>query len=147
MGGRQFILECPHPDGHPLIEELTVAEDPDGDGVLTLDTHFGPKWRLVSTRDPTVYYLPKSIDKLTILDKKDEETDQRLMRIEYKAGESPLEDGGSKQTLAFFQDEKFMDTVRTYRGQERAARKGGRGGRGRGRGKGGRGRGGRGRRR
>jgi DNA topoisomerase-3 len=47
MGGRQFILEAPHPDGHPLMEELTVGKDPESEGVLTIDTHFGPKWRVV----------------------------------------------------------------------------------------------------
>lgn len=132
LAGRKFILECPHPDGHPLIEELTVADDPESEGVLTLDTHFGPKWRLVSTRAPTIYYLPKSIDKLTILKK--QEDGSRPIKVEYKAGESPLTDGATKQTLEFFGDEKFMETVRIYHGSERGQGSG----RGRGRGRGGR---------
>ncbi len=140
MGGRSFTLECPHPDGHPLIEELTVAKDPEGDGVLTLDTHFGPKWRLVSTRDPTVHYLPnKAIDKVTILEKRDENTGHRMMKIEFKEGKSPLKDGSKSLTTAYFKNEAFQETVRIYHGNERTQRKGsGRGGRGRGRGRGGR---------
>eukprot|EP00559_Dactyliosolen_fragilissimus_P001634 CAMPEP_0184857522 /NCGR_PEP_ID=MMETSP0580-20130426/2673_1 /TAXON_ID=1118495 /ORGANISM="Dactyliosolen fragilissimus" /LENGTH=1135 /DNA_ID=CAMNT_0027353161 /DNA_START=197 /DNA_END=3600 /DNA_ORIENTATION=+ len=43
LGGKSLILECPHPDLHPLIEELTVSYD-DSDGALILDPHFGPKW-------------------------------------------------------------------------------------------------------
>ncbi len=46
VGGRSLTLECPHSDKHPLIEELTVARDIENDGVYTMDTHFGPKWRL-----------------------------------------------------------------------------------------------------
>ena len=72
MAGRNMIRECPHPDGHPLIEEMTVSPDPESDGVLILDPHLGPKWRLVSTREPTIVHLPKSVEKVTILDKKDE---------------------------------------------------------------------------
>ncbi|GAX14392.1 DNA topoisomerase III [Fistulifera solaris] len=44
VAGRNLTLECPLPDQHPLVEELRVAEDPDGDGVLILDPHFGPKF-------------------------------------------------------------------------------------------------------
>ena len=46
LAGRNFTLECPHPDDHPLIEELTVARDVENSGVYTIDAHFGPKWRL-----------------------------------------------------------------------------------------------------
>ena len=56
-----MIRECPHPDKHPLIEEMTVSPDPESDGVLILDPHLGPKWRLVSTRDPTIVHFPKSV--------------------------------------------------------------------------------------
>jgi hypothetical protein len=67
----------------------------------------------------------------------------RKIKVEYKNGESPLEDGSTKQVLDIFQDQKFMETVRIYHGVERGARDkrtGGRG-RGRGRGRGSRGRG------
>lgn len=61
MAGKNMIRECPHPDLHPLIEEMTVSPDPESDGVLILDPHLGPKWRLVSTRQPTIVHLPKSV--------------------------------------------------------------------------------------
>lgn len=50
VAGKMLTLECPLPDNHPLIDELTVSPDPETDGVLILDPHFGPKWRLVATR-------------------------------------------------------------------------------------------------
>ena len=34
---------------HPLIKEMTISPDTESNGVLILDPHFGPKWRLVST--------------------------------------------------------------------------------------------------
>ena len=58
-----------------------------------------------------------------------------MIKIEYKVGESPLEDGGTKQTIEFFQDENFMRTVRVYHGNERGQSTGRSGGRGRGRGR------------
>lgn len=61
MAGKNMIRECPHPDLHPLIEEMTVSPDPESDGVLILDPHLGPKWRLVSTREPTIVHLPKCV--------------------------------------------------------------------------------------
>ena len=61
LAGKNMIRECPHPDRHPLIEEMTVSPDPESDGVLILDPHLGPKWRLVSTREPTIVHLPKSV--------------------------------------------------------------------------------------
>ena len=61
LAGKNMIRECPHPDNHPLIAEMTVSPDPESDGVLILDPHLGPKWRLVSTREPTIVHLPKSV--------------------------------------------------------------------------------------
>jgi len=149
MGGRQFILECPLPDGHPLIEELTVGPDPDSDGVITLDPTNPNKLRLVSTRGPTIFYLPKTIDKFVVLDKRDEETNDRLVRVEFKPGQSPLPDGELKYTTCFSKDEILKNMIRVYHGSERTQGggrgRGGRGGRGRGNGRGGRGRGGKGR--
>lgn len=71
MAGKMLTLECPLPDSHPLIDELTVSPDPDSDGVLTVDVHFGPNWRFVSTRSPTIVHLPKSILSLTVLNSRD----------------------------------------------------------------------------
>ena len=56
-----MIRECPHPDGHPVIVEMAVSPDPESGGVLILDPHLGPKWRLVSTREPTIVHMPKSV--------------------------------------------------------------------------------------
>ena len=58
------------------------------------------KWRLVSTREPTIVHLPKSIDKVTILDKKDEVLGCHMMSIEFKDGESPI-DGKKKYVSCF----------------------------------------------
>jgi len=143
VAGKNLVLECPLPDNHPLIEEMTVSPDPDSDGVLILDPHLGPKWRLVSTRDPTVVYLPQCIEKVTILNRTDEVLGCHLMSIEFKPGESPLESKDSKYTSCFPNDEVLQKMVRVFHGSDRL-KASGRGGRGRGRGRGG-GRGGRGR--
>ena len=134
IGGRSLILECPHPDKHPLIEELTVSPD-GGGGVLIMDPHFGPKWRLVSTREPTIVYLPKSVEKVTILDKQDNVTGCRLMKIHFTTADTPLDGGVTKLISCFPTDELLQNMVRVYHGTERLAAKGGRG-RGRGRGRG-----------
>lgn len=149
IAGRTLTLECPHPDGHPLIEALTVAQDPEGNGVFTMDAHFGPKWRLCGTRNPTIIHLPKKeIDKITILDKVDEDTKCHMMRVEYKAGSSPLKDGETSYVTCFDKDQTLQEACNTFNGHERTQNKGGRGGRGRERGgrggRGGRGRKGRG---
>jgi hypothetical protein len=94
-----------------------------------------------STRAPTVYYLPKSIEKLTVLDKK-EDTCFRKIRVEYKQGQSPLEDNTLTHITTFLEDATLQSAVRIYHGNERTHGKSGRGrggrGRGRGRGQGGR---------
>jgi len=143
IAGKNLVLECPLPDSHPLVEELTVSPDPDSEGVLILDPHFGPKWRLVSTRDPTIIYLPQSIEKVTILEKRDEVLGVRLMRVDFKDGESPLPDKKKNHVCCFANDATLQSMVRVYHGSDRlkATGRGGRGGRGRGRGRGGRGRG------
>jgi DNA topoisomerase-3 len=144
MAGKSLVLECPLPDHHPLIEELTVSPDPDSGGVLILDPHYGPKWRLVSTRDPTIVFLPKSIDKITIMNKKDEVLGCHFMNVDFKAAETPLPGGATKHHQCCFpMDELMQSTSRVFHGSERL-KAAPRGGRGRGRGRGaGRGRGGR----
>lgn len=122
-----------------------VAPDPDGDGSLILDPHFGPKWRLVATRDPNVVYLPQCIEKITVLDKREPELDVRMISVKFKAGQSPLPDGSEKYTCCFATDEVLKGISRVYHGSDKM-KASGRGGRGRGRGRGrGSGRGGRGR--
>lgn len=169
LAGKNMIRECPHPDEHPLIAEITVSPDPESNGVLILDPHLGPKWRFVSTREPTIVYLPKSVsssfrtgsysvcqicpyqnidlfvvtkvDKITILDKKDDVFGCHLMSIEFKAGGSPIE-GKTKYTSCFANDDILQGLVRVHHGDEKTKSsmngKGtGRGGKGRGRGRGG----------
>lgn len=143
MAGKSLTLECPLPDEHPLIDELYVSPDPDSDGVFILDPHFGPKWRLVSTRDATIIHLPKSVDKITILNEKDDVLGCHKMKVEFKAGESPLEGGETKYTCFYPTDATLQGSSRVFHGSERTASSGR--GRGRGRGRGGRGRGDRGR--
>jgi DNA topoisomerase-3 len=137
MAGNSLVLECPLPDVHPLIEELTVSPDPDSSGVLILDPSFGPKWRLVSTRSPTIIHLPQSIEKVTVLDRRDEVLGIHLMQTEFKANESPLPDGAAKHISCFPIDELLQGMVRVFHGSDRLKASG--------RGRGGRGRGGRGR--
>ena len=66
VAGKKLTLECPLPDNHPLIHELAVSPDPDSDGILMLGPHLGPKWRLVSTRAPTIVYFPQEVEKVTV---------------------------------------------------------------------------------
>lgn len=140
VAGKTLILECPLPDYHPLIEEMTIAPDPDGDGVLILDPHLGPKWRLVSTRNPTIVHLPhQNIDRITILDKKDDELGVHMIQVEFKSGQSLLPDGVNKYMCCFSTDKVLQDKIRVYRGSERLKAPA-RGGRGRGGARSGRGR-------
>ena len=145
MAGKALTLECPLPDDHPLIDELYITPDPDSDGIFIMDPHFGPKWRLVGTRDATIIHLPKSIDKISILNEKDEVLGCHKMKVEFKAGQSPLEGGESKYSCFFPTDPILQGSSRIFHGSERT-KASSRGGRGRGRGgRRGRGRGGRGR--
>jgi hypothetical protein len=142
VGGKVFTLECPLPDTHPIVDELLVSYDPDGNGAFIVDPHFGPKWRLVGTRNPTTIHLPQCIERLTVLDKRDEVHDVHLIQIKFKDGESPLTDGRTTYTCCYPTDKLIQSLVRIHQGSERlkAGRRGGRG-RGRGRGRGDRGRG------
>jgi DNA topoisomerase III len=142
VAGKQLVLECPLPDHHPLIEELTVSPDPDSGGVLILDPHMGPKWRLVSTREPTIVNLPKSIEKIFVMKKTDEILGCHYMNIEFKSGETPLEGGATNHKCCFPTDELMQNISRVFHGSERNKAPS-RGGRGRGSGGRGRGRGGR----
>ena len=139
VAGKSLTLACPLPDLHPLIDELFVSPDPDSDGIFTLDPHFGPKWRLVGTRDATIIHLPKSIDSLVVLEEKDEVFGCHKLKIKFKEGQSPLEDGATKHTCFYPTDQLLQDSSRVYHGSERTSSSGrgrGRGGRSRGRGRG-----------
>jgi len=142
IAGRALTLECPLPDRHPTIAELTVSPDPDSDGVLILDPHFGPKWRFVSTREPTIVFLSASVEKVTVLDKLDDVLGVHLIQVEFKDGQSPLPDGKSKHVGSFANDDILQGQVRVHHGSERTKSNFSRGGRGRGRGRGSRGGGG-----
>jgi DNA topoisomerase-3 len=133
MAGKSLTLACPLPDGHPLIDELYVSPDPDSEGVFIMDPNFGPKWRLVSTRDATIIYFPKSIDTVTVLNEKDEVLGCHKMKIEFKAGQSPLDGGETNYSCYFPMDPILQGSSRVYHGSERT-KASGRGGRGRGRG-------------
>ena len=143
MGEWQFILECPHPDGHPLIEELTVAKDPDGVGFTNVDTHFGPKWRLVSTSRSNCILSTKSYRQTKCTQQKRWKYEHKVVEVRIQARQITLDGGEGSQPIAFFEDKSFMDSVWIYRGIERTQSNFfGRGGPG-GCGRGGRGRGGR----
>uniref|UniRef100_A0A7S2LTZ7 DNA topoisomerase n=2 Tax=Leptocylindrus danicus TaxID=163516 RepID=A0A7S2LTZ7_9STRA len=147
LGGKTMTLDCPLQDGHPLISSMAVSPDPDSGGLLILDPTGGQKLKLLSTRSPTTVYLPQCIQKITILDDVNEVLKCHLMRIIFKPGESPLEDGSVKYVCCFPEDEMMQKLIRVFYGSDRLKAQGGRGrGRGgRGRGGGGWGRGGKGR--
>jgi len=119
LGGKSLILECPHPDRHPLIEELTVGPDSSGNGVLIIDPHFGPKWRLVSTRVPNLVRFPKNVEKLTILSKRDKVSDFRLIRVEFKEDDTPFKDELTQYVTCFPSDEFLKGVVHTFNGSQR----------------------------
>lgn len=121
MAGKNLVLECPLSDGHPLVDELTVSPDPDSDGVFILDPHFGPKWRLVSTRDATIVHLPKSIEKITVLQERDDILGCHKMKVEFKSGQSPLEGGETSYVCCFPTDKVLQDQSRVFHGSERTA--------------------------
>lgn len=142
VAGRNLTLECPLPDNHPLIAEAIVSPDPECQGShLMLDPHLGPKWRLVSTRTPTIVHLSQDIAKITVLAQKDENCNVRMMKVEFKPGKSPLPGGEETHVCCFANDYILQNTSRVHHGSDRL-KAGPRGGRGRGRGgRGGRGRG------
>ena len=44
--GKNFCLECPLPDYHPVIKSLTVCDDPESGGVFILDVASKPSGNL-----------------------------------------------------------------------------------------------------
>jgi len=127
-------LECPLPDGHPLVQALTVGDDPESGGVFILDVSSGPKWRFASTRSSCYISLnSKVVKKVTVLSR-------RRVRLEFHSGASPLEDGALEHVGAPMEDPVIQELLTVREGSDRLAPSM-RGGRGRGRG--GMGRGGR----
>jgi DNA topoisomerase-3 len=147
LAGRHLTLDCPLPDGHPAITEMAVMQDNENGGYFILDpTSLGAKWRLVSTRGPTTIHMPQGTEKVTVLDKKDEESGCHFIQIDFNAGKSPLQDGSTRRICCLPKDELMLAKIRTFQGSERSSsanrgRGRGHGRRGGGR-QGGRGRGG-----
>ena len=84
----------------------------------------------------------KSVVDEEVLDEVEEVTGCHKIKVEFKAGESPLEGGETKYSCFYPTDQLLQDSSRVFHGSERTASSG-RGGRGRGRGRGRGGRGGR----
>ncbi len=151
IGGRSMTLECPLQDGHPLIESLTVSPDPDSGGVFIFQSTSKSKFKLVSTRAPTTIHLPQCIEKFAVTSEKEESLNCYKVKVTFKDGESPFDDGTKTYTTCFAEDLTLQKMSRIFTGSDRqkiqrGGRGGGRGrgsggGRGRGRGRGGRGRG------
>lgn len=140
-----LVLDCSIPDGHPAIRDLTVSPDPESGGVFILDvSSSGQKWRLVSTRDPTVIYIPKSVEKEVVLNKVDDVTGCHLIRVEFRSNDNngnthplPEEVVGKKSHVSCFpSDHLIQKLITVFHGSERAKNTGreGKGCRGRGRG-------------
>ncbi|GMH79319.1 hypothetical protein TL16_g08102 [Triparma laevis f. inornata] len=148
IAGRTVVLNCPLPDLHPTIEEITVCPDPESGGVFVVDVNSGNRWSFVSTRAPTTLLLAKEVKKVRVLNKKEEVTKCRFIEVEFKDNQSPLPNGELKHIGCLITDEILQGLIRKSFGSDRL-KSSGRGGRGRGRGGrvGGRGgRGGRGKR-
>jgi len=141
LAGRTLTLACPLPDRHPAIAEMAVMQDKESGGLFILDpTSLGSKWRLVSTRSPSVMHLPQGTEKVTLLDRIDDETGCHYIQIDFKEDKIPLQDGCAKRICYLPKDEPMLAAIRTFRGSEtpKASNRRGTGGRGGGR-RGGRG--------
>lgn len=118
MAGKNMLCKCPHPDKHPLIEGMIISPDPESEGVLILDPHLSPKWQLVSTLRATILYLPKSVEKITILEilmRYWDATSYRLS-IEFKEGQSPIEGNITKYVSCFATDDLLQGLIRIHHG-------------------------------
>lgn len=134
LAGRTLTLDCPLPDGHPAIIEMAVMQDNENEGYFILDpTSLGAKWRLVSTRGPTTIHMPKGTEKVTVLDKIDNDSGCHYIQIDFSAGQSPLPDGSTRRICFLPKDEMMLSKIRTFQGSERSI---GSSNRGRGRGHG-----------
>ena len=134
INSRRIVLDCPLPDLHPVIEKLTVCPDLDSGGVFILDVTSTNRWSFVSTKAPTTLYLPQSVNRVTILDKKDEFTGCPFIKVEFEDGDNE-EYGvvGDCHTGCMLFDEVLQNMIRRSFGTERLKSSG------RGRGRGGRG--------
>mmetsp|Transcript_10614 Transcript_10614/g.13849 ORF Transcript_10614/g.13849 Transcript_10614/m.13849 type:complete len:473 (+) Transcript_10614:28-1446(+) len=138
---RGLMLQCPHPDNHPLVKARQVSTDPQSGGVWILDAKPGSKWQFVSTRGNVVLWFPKTlVKKLLILKKKDPESGSHFVQIEFNKSETPLEDGATTYVGCPANDEFIHSLLKVHEGSARKIGSKSRG-RGRGRGRGGRSRG------
>jgi hypothetical protein len=64
-------------------------------------------------------YLPKSVDKIVILDERDDVLGCHKMKIALKAGESPLEGGETKHICCYPIDQILQGQSRVFHGSER----------------------------
>ena len=76
----------------PDDQSLTVYEDSESGGAFLLDPSGGPKWKLVNSRHATIHYFPQCVHRVTLLKKRDDNAGCKLMKIEFKTGQSPLEE-------------------------------------------------------
>ncbi|GMI22240.1 hypothetical protein TeGR_g10356, partial [Tetraparma gracilis] len=135
ISARKLVLDCPLPDLHPNIEQLTVCPDLAGGGVFILDvTNSNNKTTFISTKSPITLHLPKQIKSVRVLDRREEVTKCRLIEVEVKEGEfvEGIGEGGSKFVGCMVTDEVLMRIIRKSVGSERMKGGGGRGGGGRG---------------
>ena len=125
---------------------MAVMQDSENEGYFMLDpTSLGAKWRLVSTRGPTTIHMPQGTEKVTVLDKIDNDSGCHYIQIDFSEGKSTLPDGSTRRICFLPKDEIILSKIRTFQGSERST---GSSNRGRGHGRkssgrqGGRGRGG-----
>jgi DNA topoisomerase-3 len=93
IAGRTLVLNCPLPDGHPNIEEITVCPDLENGGVFVVDVTSNNKWSFVSTKAATTLHLGKNVKRVKVLDKRDEATFCRFIEVEFKDGEGDKVEG------------------------------------------------------
>lgn len=142
--GKNFCLECPLPDYHPVIKALTVCDDPESGGVFILDVASKPKWKFISTRSAFTVNLPKKIIKsVRVLKKVDEETGFHHVEVEFNPDAEVEGVTNNKHRGCLLTDPLLQSLLHAHEGSDRMKGTGrhGRGDRG-GRGRGGRGRGG-----
>ena len=54
-----ICIECPHPDGHPLVKKLTLCADEETGGVFILDPGSAPNnWRLCRSISLPLFLSP-----------------------------------------------------------------------------------------
>ena len=130
------MLDCPLPDLHPDIEEITVCPDLEGNGVFILDVTATAKFTFISTKSPITLHLPKQVASVRVLNKREPHTACRYVEISVKPGEQLAGVGSDGKLCAcMVADEALMKMCTKSVGNERSKHTEGRGGRGGGRGR------------